>query len=356
MRVLLVADASSIHTQRWASSLAARGHEVHVATFRHARVEAATVHVLRTFGLGKAGYLLAIPPLRSLARRIRPDVIHAHYVTSYGFVAAMSGIRPLMVTAWGSDVLFDPSERRGAAWLGRAALRRADQVTTVAEHMNQPTLRLAARELELVSIPFGVDTDVFRYMPGAPGDDVLRIVCTRNFHPLYDVESVVRAVATVSGALDTTLTLVGEGPERATLEKLTRDLNIADRVRFCGHISPLKLAEELAAANVFVTPSHADGNNVSLNEAMAVGCFPIATDIPANRQWIEDGRNGLLYPAGDAAALASAIRRAWDDPSLRSHSAVLNRAIVDERAAWSNCVDVTVGLYRVMEHGTVEHR
>jgi glycosyltransferase involved in cell wall biosynthesis len=281
-------------------------------------------------------------------------VVHAHYLTSYGFVAAAAGIHPLIVTAWGSDVLFDPAERRGAAWLGRVALRRADIVTTVAEHMNASALRFAGRPLEIVSIPFGVDADLFAFAPGAYDGGALRIVCTRNFRPLYDVASVVRATAAVSDGHThrPTLTLVGDGPERASLESLARDLGIADRVRFCGHVSPSQLAAELAAANVFVTPSHSDGNNVSLNEAMAVGCFPIAADIPANRQWIENGRNGLLFPAGDVSTLSAAIRRAWDDPDLRARSAQLNREIVEQRASWNNCVDATVVLYRTLEHRT----
>ena len=112
MRILYIADAQSVHTRRWAEAFRDLGAQVHVASFRPAQIAGVEVHLLPTGGLGKAGYLLALPVLRRLAARVRPDVVHAQYVTSYGFLAAIAGLRPLVVTAWGSDVLVSPRESR----------------------------------------------------------------------------------------------------------------------------------------------------------------------------------------------------------------------------------------------------
>ena len=94
----------------------------------------------------------------------------------------------------------------------------------------------------------------------------------------------------------------------------------------------------LARADIFVTPALSDGNNVSLNEAMACGCFPIGTAIPANAQWLDDGVNGLLYPPGDHAALACCIRKAANNIELRERAAKVNRDIVERKADWRICV------------------
>ena len=105
-----------------------------------------------------------------------------------------------------------------------------------------------------------------------------------------------------------------------------------------GRVDHARLAKLLAQADIFVTPALSDGNNVSLNEAMACGCFPIGTDIPANRQWLEHGVNGLLYPPGDPDALADCILRSAADSAWRDRAALTNRAIIKQRADWHICV------------------
>jgi glycosyltransferase involved in cell wall biosynthesis len=356
MRILLVADGASVHTDRWARALSERGHVIEVATLRDTPRGDALVRRLPTPLPGKAGYLLAIPALRRLIERMRPDVISAHYATSYGFIAAAANAHPLVVTAWGSDVLFPEGGRHVAKFLTRHALRTADAVTTVADHMNERVRDIAGRAVDITTIRFGVDLDVFKYAGVRSEDNLLHIICTRNFQPVYDVETLVRAFAVIRENCPARLTLVGDGPERGALERLADTSGVSADVTFKGHVKPAELAAELATADIFVSPALSDGNNVSLTEAMAVGCFPIATDIPANTQWITPGRNGLLYRVGDATDLATAMLVAWADPELRNSASVLNRNIVEERASWRTSVDAMIALYERIISQRQQHR
>ena len=336
MRILYVSDAASVHTQRWAAAFRDRGAAVSVASFRPARIEGVAVHVLPTGGLGRAGYLLALGALRRLAAQWRPDVVHAQYLTSYGFLAATAGLRPLVVTAWGSDVLVSPRESRLAAWLAGRALRAADAVTTVAGHMNAAVVALGAPAGRVQALPFGVDTALFR-PPSAPpaAPPPLRIISTRNFAPVYSVHTVVEAASLLHRrGLALRLDLVGAGPLEPALRAQVQAAGLDALCTFHGHVDHPRLVQLLGAAHVFVSSAVSDGNNVSLNEAMACGCLPVATAIPANAQWIEPGRNGLLFPPGDAAALAEAIARAGADADWRAAAAGANRAIVEQRADW----------------------
>ena len=347
MRILYVADALSVHTRRWAEAFRDRGAEIHVASFRAAQIPSVTVHQLPTGGLGKGGYLLAIPALRRLAARLQPDLAHAQYITSYGFVAAMARLKPLVVTAWGTDVLISPKESRLSRWLATRAVTAADQVTTVAEHMNAAVVALGVPASKVVAMPFGVDTVLFH--PPAeppPAPPPLRVISTRNFAPVYSVHTVIEAVrqATARG-LAVALDLVGDGPLRGELEAAVRGANLEGLTTFHGHVAAPVLAALLGRAHVFVSSSVSDGNNVSLNEAMACGCFPLATDIPANRQWLVDGETGGLFPSGDAERLSAWLERAAADAPLRDHAAKVNREEVERHADWRIAVQRMTELY-----------
>ncbi len=347
MKILYVSDAQSVHTRRWAEYFRDSGADVHVASFRPACIQGVTTHLLPTLGLGRLGYSIALLSLRALYLRIQPDVVHAQYVTSYGFLAAFAGLRPLVLTAWGTDVLISPNESRLMRWLASYAVRRADAVTTVAQHMNASVAALGVSKNSVTAVPFGVDTE--RFVPPLtcrPTSDTLHLICTRNFAPIYDVGTLITALQqTARRGLRLQVELVGDGPLRYELEAQAMRVGLSSCVTFHGHVDHDRLAQLLALADIFVSPALSDGNNVSLNEAMACASFPIGTQIPANAQWIEDGVNGLLYPAGDAEALTECILRAAADTSWRERAGKLNRGIVEQRADWRVCVARMTEIY-----------
>ena len=347
MKILYVSDAQSIHTRRWAEYFRDSGAEVHVASFRAANIPGVTTHLLPTFGLGKLGYFIALLSLRALYRRLRPDVVHAQYVTSYGFLSAFAGLHPLVLTAWGTDVLISPKESRLMRGLASYAVRHADAVTTVAQHMNSSVVMLGLAESAVSAVPFGVDTQ--RFVPPLwprPEGGTLYLICTRNFAPIYDIGTLITALEWAGQrGLRLQVDLVGAGPLRSVLEAQVMCAGLSSWVTFHGHVDHDRLAQLLARADIFVSPALSDGNNVSLNEAMACSSFPIATHIPANAQWIEDGVNGLLYAAGDATALTECILRAAGDAAWRARAGKLNRDIVEQRADWRICVARMTAIY-----------
>lgn len=349
MRILFVADAASIHTRRWLEYFRDQGHEVHVASFRPYALTGVSVHVLPRFGIGKLGYFFALGFLPRLATRLRPDIVHAHYLTSYGFLAARAGLRPLVVTAWGSDALLAPRESRLLRYFASYAVRHADAVTTLATHMNSAVADLGVPLENITATPFGVDTELFRPAAAAApaGKGPLKLISTRNFDTVYDIPTLVRALGHVYAAgRQLEVDLVGDGPLRQSLVDLVRELGLAPHVKFHGHVEHKVLIGLLAGADIFVSSALSDGNNVSLNEAMACGCFPIATNIPANAQWIEDGQNGYLFPGGDAQRLAAAIEKAADNSVLRSTARAENRRIVETQADWKICVKRMEAIYQ----------
>lgn len=348
-RILFFADASSVHTQRWVKEIAARGFDCVVATRRPAEVPGAREVVPVRPGGDAAGWLFAIPAVKELARKLAPGWVHGHYVTSYGLWAAVASPGPqlpVVLTAWGSDILVTPRAPglRGAAMAALVgwSLKRAALVTADAQDVLDEIGRYgtpARRELLL----WGADTERFRPTAKAPAG--FGIVSLRNWEANYNIATLLRAFAMLrhqrpqSGAV---LELLGGGPDAAPLQALAAELALSGAVRFTGRVDDAGMVSALQRARVSVSVPTSDATSVSLLESMACGLAVVASDLPANRAWIEPE---LLVPAGDADALAGALLRLHDDPALAAAHGQRNRALAAERAARRRQMDRMAVLY-----------
>lgn len=354
MRLCYFGDAGSIHILRWCTHFAALGHEIHLISFNPEQIPGVQTHHVDAGPVEVTGgswrVLLKNFQVRRLVRQIRPDVLHAFYATSYGISAALVGFHPLVITALGSDVLVAPQSSRLYRVLIRFALRKADWVTAMAEHMRTTIIDLGVDATKVATVPFGIDPTIFfdaRY----PRDrDCFVVASTRNFEAVYNIEVIIDAVALARDAISNLIVrVVGSGSQRQALQDRVQRRGLSDIVQFVGRVSPTQLAQELNRSSAFVSVSSSDGNNVSLNEAMACGAFPIVTNIAANTQWIRDHENGFLVPVGDVTALADRLVEAYrcGEP-LRLEAAERNRQIIAERAVWSDHMAVVERHYQSM--------
>jgi len=128
------------------------------------------------------------------------------------------------------------------------------------------------------------------------------------------------------------LVLLGAGPLQADLERQAAALGLGRaQVRFVGRVAPEVVPEWLQLADIFALTSPAEGFSCALAEAMASGLACLACDIPANRQLIHSGVNGLLVPAGDATAVAAAFGALVTGPGLRARLGLAARALIVAR-------------------------
>jgi glycosyltransferase involved in cell wall biosynthesis len=162
----------------------------------------------------------------------------------------------------------------------------------------------------------GIDTTVFHSgreaapLPFPAGEPVVGVVCALRREKGLTV--LLDAFAQVHGGR---LLIVGSGPELAGLRTHALALGLGDRCHFEAAVADV--ARWLRAIDVFVLPSLSEALSNSLLEAMACGCCPIASDAGGNPELVTAGENGLLFPAGDATALAERIRTVLESPTLR---------------------------------------
>jgi glycosyltransferase involved in cell wall biosynthesis len=340
MRICYLADGESIHTRRWCQHFASLGHEVHLVTLKKTEIGGVTVHHIDIGPVSVQGgnwkVILKRGALKKILLQIKPDVLHAQYATSYGLLGAMSGFHPYVITALGTDVLISPQR----SWLYRIlvkyALRRADWVTAMAEHMRQTIIGLGINEKKVSTIIFGIDPFVFNPV-GRSLPQHFTLISTRNLEPVYNIGLLIDAVGLVKAKIPgLKLQLIGQGTLREQLQEKVRALGLGDNVAFRGRIAQPEIANALRSSHLFISTSLSDGNNVSLNEAMACGAVSVATDIPANRQWIKEGVNGFLVPVDQPQALADKILYVYRNyPALQESALAYNAAIIAEKAVWT---------------------
>jgi glycosyltransferase involved in cell wall biosynthesis len=203
--------------------------------------------------------------------------------------------------------------RLAARALDRVTLSRVHSLGGVSEFVREEQRRRFGLSRERSRTLYnGVDTQRFR--PPAQERNGLRLFTAAWFQPHKGVHHVIRAFAKLRtpGA---TLSIAGDGPESAALEKLAIELGVANRVRFLGMRDDLE--KILPEMDVFVHSSHVEAFGLTIAEAMACGRAVVASRVGGVSELVEDGQSGLLIEPGDEVALAAAIDRLLEDDALR---------------------------------------
>lgn len=342
MRICYFADGESIHVVRWCRHFAGLGHEVHLISFKDTVIENVTTHFIRSGKINVSGgnwkVLLTYPKVKKIIKEIKPDILHSHYATSYGITGALCGFHPYVVTALGSDVLISPKNSVMYKLLLKFAFSKADWITAMAEHMKNAIIDLGVSPAKIDTVPFGIDPVIFNDSSRKLPENKFVITSTRNFEPVYNIPHLINAIAKAKQKIpDLHLNLIGSGSLRKEIENLVVKKGLTGQVTFFGKVPQPEIARILNSSHVFISVSLSDGNNVSLNEAMACGAFCIATEIPANTQWINDGENGFLVKINDIDGLADKIVNSYLNYSALQQKAVpYNKKIIAEKAIWED--------------------
>lgn len=317
-----------------------------------------------------------------LSETFRPDILHAHSPVLNALPALWIGHKrrvPVVyeVRALWEDAAVDHGTTtegslryRTSRALETFALRRADHVTTICEGLRleiaargvaPDRITVVANAVDTAEFPFGAEPDpILRAKLGLDGKTVIGFV--GSFYAYEGLDLLVEAAAMLAPRHpEVRVLLVGEGPHEPNLKSLAEAHGVADRVIFVGRIPHAEVARYYEIADVLAYPRRRMRLTEIVTplkplEAMAYGRMVIASDVGGHRELIRDGETGVLFPADDAGALASAIetilarRSEW--PQILEHA----RRFVETERTWAHsvarCEDVYSSLCRREEVNT----
>lgn len=358
-RILFFADASSVHTRRWVAAVVERGAQAIVITRQPAEVPGATEVIAIAPGSDKLTWFKALPEVRRVARevaaRFQPTLVHGHYVTSYGLWAAVCGLKlPTVLTAWGSDILVTPRDSRLMRLVVAWSLRHADLITADSMDMIDEIARYHP-QAPCHQILWGADTDVFTPADAASAPGHFDIVSLRSWEPNYNIDTIVAGFARFVAQrpqAQARLHLLGGGSLSEALHAQVAELGLQDQVQFHGRVNDVQMVQAIQRSRVSVSVPTSDATSVSVLESMACGLPVLASDLPANRQWVDE-QGGWVVPVRDAEALTQALLLAHDHPVQSAQMGLHNRERIERDASRRGQMDAMWRLYQRLLHPTV---
>jgi glycosyltransferase involved in cell wall biosynthesis len=360
-RILFLSDIDSAHTRKWAISLAERGCIIGIFSIRKSETdwfkEFPAIHVFDREGFGterfhagvaqKLSYLKLVPFLRKVLRAFQPDLVHAHYATSYGLLGVRSGFHPLIISVWGSDIFEFPRKSILHRLLVFNNLKNADAIFSTSEIMKREVLNYVNRDVAVT--PFGVDTTIFQPSKVeslfSEGTKVVGVI--KSLEPAYAIDVLIKAFALVkeqySGELK--LLICGGGTREAELKTIAAAAEFSSDIIFAGKIPPQEVPRYHNMIDIFANISLQESFGVAVVEAMACEKPVVATAVGGLKEVVEENVTGIFVPPADVEKTADAILTLLRDPGKAKRMGKAGRERVLEKYDWNKNLDTIENLY-----------
>jgi len=249
-----------------------------------------------------------------LVRSLNADVVHTHLVHAdlYGGLAARLRGANLVTTKHNDD----PFRAGPFRYVERSLTKLADRVIAITDALCSFMIeRVGVPPAKVQTIHYGLDALPAAWGENPPDDvpaDSRLLLAVSRLTQQKGVDVAIRALTELPA--DTVLVVLGDGPERGSLEQLARELGVPQRVFLQGRVPDV--AAWLRRARVFVHPARWEGFGLGVLEAMLAGLPVVASNVSSLPELVADGETGLLVPPNDATALARSIANALERPEL----------------------------------------
>ncbi len=381
MRILIIGNVYSLHVRRWAEHFAS-DHEVHVAYLpKNSEDEVKdlfgkgmninlvplgnpSVTTLKkvprklsmsAFG-GKHYITLGLKELKTAINEIKPDLIHAHYLPDYGWLASQTDFHPLVLHAWGFTILFKGRDKDNK--LSSQMFSKADLVFAGDDTAKDRLVEYGCPPEKIFLQAWGVETT--RFTPNASSSELktslfgngdLRVVTlVRHLVDICNIDTLVRAIPDIVNEFDDVrFMIIGDGPEKKDLEKLAKDLKIDNKIVFTGNIANADLHKYLASSDLYVDTPHptkgGGGIGVALMEAMSSGLPCVVAKRPGAEAGVRPGFNGQFFKGGDPKDLAQKTIALLNDMDKMKTYGDNSRKLALEIGDFTKNMDIVVTLY-----------
>lgn len=267
------------------------------------------------------------------------DIVLAERSTSYGFLALFQRAKVRVVAQQGATDLFPNTflSKLIKGFIQKQVYRKSDLIHAWGQTMFQHMASVGVDQSKIILGPKGIDLSVFKFYPyDLKSDKPLHMVVTRSLEWYYCHDLILQAVSKLKREYsDWVLHIVGDGSQRQSLEDLTKRLGLSNQVVFHGRLERYDLAELLMKSRIYISAPNTEGFSSSLMEAMACGCIPVVTDLPANRENITHCVNGYLFGNGNPDELSHCLKMVFSNQANYNSISESNRLYAEAKFDFS---------------------
>ena len=343
MTTLMLVGSNSCHLWRFCRMVNDQFDHIIVVTNGHSGGEESCAAEIVTVDFSvrnPISFLKTVGTIRKVYKKYRPDMVHilqANTTATATILGVWPHRVPKVLTALGSDILSAPDQGLLYRQMVRYNISRADVCTSDSLYMAKAMEVLAgSKGMKIVIANLGIGVEPNREVPKE------NIIYSNRMHgKLYRIDKVIDYFHEFMNTAkeDWRLVIAGQGPETGNLMQQVQDRGLQDRVDFVGLLGPRENGAYYNRARIFMSLPRSDATSVSLLEAMACGCLPVVSDLPANREWISDGVNGKVVNEGESGVIDQALSI---DPVAAAN---INREIIGQKATGAVNQKIFAGIY-----------
>ncbi|MCK5538591.1 MAG: glycosyltransferase family 4 protein [Bacteroidales bacterium] len=290
-RRLLVVGSNSIHVYNFIELVKENFDEVLLLT-NEINPDKDMVSMKVDFRLGVQS-LKTIKKIRTIAKDFQPCVVHIQQANTYAFLTALALKKrkiPLVLTAWGSDVLINPHKSFLLKKMLQYILNNIQVITADSNHVLNSAQKLVDKKLSLHNINFGIE------MKECSKVEKENIIYSNRLHKeLYNIDKIIHAFSKFVQTHDKwRLVIAGSGDETEVLKALVQKLQIDKDVEFVGFLNQEENYAYYCKSKIYISIPRSDSISISLVEAIVCGCVPYVSNLEANLELIKDKQNGFI--------------------------------------------------------------
>lgn len=312
MERLLIIGSNTVHLSNYIELVKDHFEEIIFITDKpSAAYSYSGIKVLYTaFSIKKpTAFIRSIRYIRDIIKDYNPSIIHSHQLTTHSLLVLLANKKykkPCLFTAWGSDVLLNPLQGYFYKMMLKYILLHGKNFTSDSRHMAVVMERIAQQKLNILIANFGIDVSDIKET-----EKQNIIYSNRQFKKLYRIDKIIEAFSRFIANGNEggwKLLVASDGEEKAHLAELTAALGLSGDVVFTGWLTKEANLYNYSISKYYISIPESDATSISLLEAMASGCIPILSDLPANREWVDDGLNGLIVKNTDSNFIEDALK------------------------------------------------
>lgn len=351
MKILIIAPLNSFHTQRWLRSLSKEGITLHVFDYREVNkndfkdinnVECLSFDSNSKITNSTLRFVYSFYLLKKLIKRVKPDIIHSHYASSYGLLGALVNYKTFILSFWGSDIFEFPKKSLLHKLIIKFNIYKATKILSTSNTMALEIKKYTSKNVTIT--PFGVDTSKFKKKNKITNN--ITIGSIKQLEEVYGHKYLLEAFAILTKKYpNIDLLIVGSGSIKDNLEQKIKELKIEKYTNLTGKIHFDDIPKYHNLIDIYVNFSLEESFGVSVIEASSCEVPVIVSNVGGLPEVVDDKITGLVIETKNVKSLVSAIEYLILNERKRLNMGKEGRKKVIRLYNWSENVNLMIKIY-----------